>query len=119
LQVSLAGEIVVEGDGFYDYENKYLGLGAELKVPTELSNKDLEKMHELAIKAFRAAGCSGLARTDFFLTKKGLVLTEINTLPGFTPISMYPALFAASDVSYPKLIETLIARGLELGNEPR
>ena len=119
LQVSLAGEIVVEGDGFYDYENKYLGLGAELKVPTELSNKDLQKMHELAIKAFRAAGCSGLARTDFFLTKKGLVLTEINTLPGFTPISMYPALFAASGVSYPKLIETLIARGLELGNEPR
>lgn len=119
LQVSLPGEIVVPGDGFYDYENKYLGSGAELLVPTELEKKDLEKMHELAIGAFRAAGCSGLARTDFFLTKNGLVLTEINTLPGFTPISMYPALFAASGVSYPKLIETLIARGLELGSEPR
>jgi len=119
LQVSLPGEIVVSGDGFYDYENKYLGSGAELLVPTELGKKDLEKMQELAIRAFRAAGCSGLARTDFFLTKKGLVLTEINTLPGFTPISMYPALFAASGVSYPALIETLIARGLELGNDPR
>ena len=119
LQVSLAGEIVVAGDGFYDYDNKYLGSGAELKVPTELTKKELAQMHELAIKAFKAAGCSGLARTDFFLTKKGLVLTEINTLPGFTPISMYPALFAASGVKYADLIETLIARGIELGYEPR
>ena len=119
LLVSLPGEIVVDGDGFYDYQSKYLGASAELKVPTELSPKDLEKMRELAIKAFRAAGCSGLARTDFFLTKKLMVLTEINTLPGFTPISMYPALFAASGVSYPELIESLIARGLELGDEPR
>ena len=119
LQVSLAGEIVVPGDGFYDYDNKYLGSGAELKVPTELAKKELNQMQELAIRAFRAAGCSGLARTDFFLTKKGLVLTEINSLPGFTPISMYPALFAASGVKYEHLIETLIARGLELGDEPR
>ena len=119
LQVSLAGEIVVDGDGFYDYQNKYLGSGAELKVPTELSKQELLQMQQLARKAFRAAGCSGLARTDFFLTKKGLVLTEINTLPGFTPISMYPALFAASGLGYEDLIETLIARGLELGDEPR
>lgn len=119
LQVSLAGEIVVEGDGFYDYENKYLGSGAELRVPTELAEKDLKNMQELAIRAFKATGCSGLARTDFFLTKNGLVLTEINTLPGFTPISMYPALFAASGVSYQELVATLIARGLELGDEPR
>lgn len=76
-------------------------------------------MHELAIKAFRALGCSGLARTDFFLTDSGFVLTEVNTMPGFTPISMYPSLFAATGVSYGELVETLIATGLARGTDPR
>jgi D-alanine-D-alanine ligase len=119
LVVSLAGEIVVTGREFYDYEAKYLDGGAELKVPTELKAQELAEMHELAIAAFRALGCSGLARTDFFLTENGFLLTEVNTMPGFTPISMYASMFAVSGVSYPELVETLIQTGLAKGTDPR
>jgi len=76
-------------------------------------------MQDLAKKAFVALGCTGLARTDFFLTETGFVLTEVNTMPGFTPISMYPALWQASGIGYPELIETLIQNGLALGTQPR
>ena len=119
LAVSLPGEIIVHGRQFYDYEAKYLAGGAELLVPCELSKKELDSMQELAARAFRALGCSGLARTDFFLTKKGLVLTEVNTMPGFTPISMYPSLWAVSGLQYPELIQTLIDTGLQKGAKPR
>ena len=112
LRVSLAGEIIVTGRDFYDYEAKYLDDSAELKVPTELTKAELEKMQELAIAAFRSLGCSGLARVDFFLTSDGFVLTEVNTMPGFTPISMYPSLWQATSVSYPELVEQLIQTGL-------
>lgn len=119
LVVSVAGEIVVTGREFYDYEAKYLDGGADLLVPTVLSENELSQMQDLAIRAFRALGCSGLARTDFFLTQSGFVLTEVNTMPGFTPISMYPSLFAASGVSYTELIQTLIETGLAKGIDPR
>lgn len=119
LKVSLAGEIIVTTGDFYDYEAKYLGGGADLKVPTTLSAAELTDMQDLAKRAFTALGCTGLARTDFFLTESGFVLTEVNTMPGFTPISMYPALWQASGVSYQELIETLIQTGLALGTQPR
>jgi D-alanine-D-alanine ligase len=119
LQVSLAGEIVVTGREFYDYEAKYLDGGADLLVPTTLSEQELSEMHYLAKKAFRALGCSGLARTDFFLTSNGFVITEVNTMPGFTPISMYPSLWQATGVSYPELVDTLIQTGLSQGTQPR
>lgn len=109
---SKAGEIKVHGRDFYDYEAKYIDNSAELIVPVELSAAELSNLQELAIKAFRALGCSGLARADFFLTSEGFVITEINTMPGFTPISMYPSLWAASGIDYPKLVETLIQTGL-------
>lgn len=112
LQVSLAGEIKLNGSEFYDYQAKYIDDSAELLVPTNLSQEELKQMQQAAITAFRAIGCAGLARTDFFLTEQGFVITEINTMPGFTPISMYPSLLAASGVSYPELIETLIQTGL-------
>ena len=115
LKISLAGEILVTAREFYDYEAKYLEGGAELRVPTNLSAQELSEMHELAAKAFWALGCSGLARTDFFLTTAGFVLTEVNTMPGFTPISMYPALFQATGVSYQKLVGTLMETGLAKG----
>jgi D-alanine-D-alanine ligase len=79
----------------------------------------LEELQSLAIKAFEALGCQGLARTDFFLTDSGFVITEVNTMPGFTPISMYPALWQASGMSYRQLIEQLIQTGLSFGSEPR
>ena len=119
IVVSLAGEITVVGREFYDYEAKYLDGGAELKVPTELTATQLSEMQQLAIKAFQALGCQGLARTDFFLTDTGFVITEVNTMPGFTPISMYPALWQASGLSYSQLIEQLIQTGLGFGADPR
>lgn len=117
--VSLAGEIVVNGREFYDYEAKYLDGGAELRVPTELTDAELSEMQALAIRAFEALGCQGLARTDFFLTEEGFVITEVNTMPGFTPISMYPALWQASGISYSMLVEQLIQTGISLGADPR
>lgn len=117
--VSMAGEIVVHGREFYDYEAKYLDGGAELLVPTTLSAAELAHMQELAVKAFHALGCQGLARTDFFLTADGFVITEVNTMPGFTPISMYPSLWQASGLPYPVLVEQLIQTGLSQGADPR
>jgi D-alanine-D-alanine ligase len=105
-------EIKVHGRDFYDYEAKYIDNSAELIVPVELTGAELKTLQDLAIKAFRALGCSGLARADFFLTSQGFVITEINTMPGFTPISMYPSLWAASGIDYPQLVETLIQTGL-------
>jgi D-alanine-D-alanine ligase len=111
LQVSKAGEILVTGRPFYDYEAKYLGAGAELVIPAKLTAKDASALVKAATAAFRALGCKGLARTDFFLTKKGWVITEVNTMPGFTPISMYPLLFEASGINYQELVEILIQNG--------
>jgi D-alanine-D-alanine ligase len=112
LKVSLAGEIKMHGREFYDYEAKYIDDSAELIVPTRLTDAELQQMQSEAIRAFQSLGCSGLARTDFFLTEKGFVITELNTMPGFTPISMYPSLFAATGISYQELVETLIQTGL-------
>lgn len=119
-RVSLAGEIVVHGRDFYDYEAKYLDSGAaELRIPVELAEHELHQMQAMARKAFDALGCSGLARTDFFLTDAGFVLTEVNTMPGFTPISMYPKLWQASGLEYPDLISELIELAFEAGATPR
>jgi len=112
LRVSKAGEIRVHGRDFYDYEAKYIDDSAELIVPTSLSESELSQMQNLAVRAFRAIGCSGLARVDFFLTTDGFFITELNTMPGFTPISMYPALWKVSGIDYPELVETLIQSGL-------
>lgn len=119
-RVSLAGEIVVHGRDFYDYEAKYLdAAAAELRVPVELAPHELHQMQALARKAFDALGCAGLARTDFFLTEQGFVLTEVNTMPGFTPISMYPKLWQSSGLGYSELITELIDLALEAGVSPR
>lgn len=107
-RVSVAGEIVVSGRDFYDYEAKYLSSTSQLIVPAELNLDQLQEMQSIARKAFDALGCSGLARTDFFLTDSGFFLTEINTMPGFTSVSMYPKLWQASGLSYSELIQELI-----------
>jgi D-alanine-D-alanine ligase len=113
-QASLPGEIV-PGKEFYDYTAKYLDEGSELIIPAKLTKAETKKMQELAIRGFKAVDCSGLARVDFLMdpeTRK-IYINEINTMPGFTSISMYPKLWAASGLSYPKLIERLIELGLE------
>jgi D-alanine-D-alanine ligase len=112
---SIAGEIVPRGHAFYDYEAKYLDEhGAELIVPADLPPATLDEIRRLAVAAFRAIDAAGMARVDFFLMPGGeLYLNEINTIPGFTSISMYPRLWEASGVSYPALVDRLIDLALE------
>jgi D-alanine-D-alanine ligase len=113
-RVSLAGEIVMTGHEFYDFEAKYLdGSGADVVCPTNLTDAELASIRDLAARAFDAIGGSGLARADFFLTEAGFVINELNTMPGFTPISMFPKCWLASGMSYPELIDELITLGLE------
>jgi len=108
-RASVAGEIVVTGREFYDFEAKYLDApGINLVCPAELTDEELREMSRMAITAFEAIGAEGLARVDFFLTADGFVVNEINTMPGFTPISMFPKCWIASGVSYRELITHLI-----------
>jgi D-alanine-D-alanine ligase len=116
---SVVGE-VVPGKEFYDYEAKYLSEGSDLIIPAKLTKTQTKQVQQMAIAAFRACDCSGLARVDFLMEptlnsgKAGRIyLNEINTLPGFTSISMYPKLWAASGVEYPELIDRLISLALE------
>lgn len=108
LLTSAAGEITVGGGGIYDYRAKYLSDAAQLTVPAALTPEQLATAQQLAKKAFKTLGCAGLARVDFFLTDEGWVLSEVNTMPGFTPISMYPKLWKDSGIDYPELIAKLI-----------
>jgi len=113
LMVSKPGEIVPTGRySFYSYEAKYLDEhGAEINVPADLSDGVREEVRKLSAEAFRALGCEGMARIDFFLCEDGkLLINEVNTLPGFTNISMYPKTLEASGVSYPELVDRLIRR---------
>lgn len=113
-RVSVAGEIVMTGREFYDFDAKYRDApGIELVCPAELQPAELEQMQRIAARAFDAIGGRGLARVDFFFTGTEFVVNEINTMPGFTPISMFPACWQASGVSYPELITELIELGLE------
>ena len=113
-QASIAGEIV-PGAEFYDYAAKYLDEGSKLLIPAKLNKAQMKKVQELAIAAFQAVDCSGLARVDFLMEPRSgkLYVNEINTMPGFTAISMYPKLWAASGVQYTELITRLIELALE------
>jgi D-alanine-D-alanine ligase len=118
--VSLPGEIVPQTAEFYDYKAKYLDdNGARLIIPAELSGERASEIQQLAIRAFQAIDGSGLARVDFFLERKTerLIVNEINTLPGFTSISMYPKLWEASGISYNELIDRLIELAFERHRE--
>ena len=111
---SVPGEIVPMKE-FYDYNAKYLDEGSELIIPAKLTKAETKKIQELAIHAFKAVDCSGLARVDFLMdpgTRK-IFVNEINTMPGFTAISMYPKLWAASGLEYPDLIDKLIQLAIE------
>lgn len=113
---SVAGEIVPRGEHeFYDYEAKYLDeRGAELLIPADVPGDVLSELQRLAVAAFQAIDCAGMARVDFFLTGEGrVVLNEVNTIPGFTTISMYPKLWEASGVPYPDLVDRLIELAIE------
>ncbi len=112
-QVSGVGEIEPRAE-FYDYRTKYIDDCAKLIIPADLPNRIVEEIQEITLKAFRAIDCNGLARVDFLVSQDGSVwLNEINTMPGFTPISMYPKLWEAAGIGYKELIHKLVELALD------
>jgi D-alanine-D-alanine ligase len=113
-EASLPGEIVVGGGHeFYDFAAKYLpDEGTDLVVPADLPDDVVRQVQDLSVRAFEALACEGLARVDFFLTPTGLVVNEVNTMPGFTPVSMFPLMWRASGLDYPALVERLVETAL-------
>lgn len=110
---SVCGEII-PGNDFYDYSAKYIQNDTRLEIPARLPAEISERVRQTAVEAFRVLGCRGMARADFFVDEKGEVLfNELNTIPGFTQISMYPKLFAASGLPYPELLDRLVSLGME------
>lgn len=111
---SCCGEIVSHAD-FYDYKAKYISDSAELRIPAQISEKAEKKLRNAAVKIYKALGCKGLSRADFFVTYTDdeVVFNEINTLPGFTSISMYPKLFDHSGIPYTELIDQIIEWTME------
>lgn len=119
-QASVPGEIIPSRE-FYDYEAKYLDGGSQLLIPARLTDREADTIRELAIRAFRAIDGAGMARVDFLMARRTgeVVVNEINTIPGFTTISMYPKLWEASGLPYPALLDRLIELALERHDDKR
>ena len=117
---SVSGEIVA-GREFYDYADKYVDNVSQLVIPAKLPKEKTDEIRRIALAAFKAVGASGFARVDFFLERgtNRLYLNEINTIPGFTNISMYPKLWEATELKYPRLIERLLSLGIERAKSRR
>ncbi|GAA3037242.1 D-alanine--D-alanine ligase family protein [Gordonia defluvii] len=118
-EASLPGEIL-PGSEFYDYDDKYVTGNAALQIPAKLPDSAVDEVRELAIRCYRALRCQGLARVDFFYEEsyrdgpgRGWLLNEVNTIPGFTPASMYPKMWAATGLAYSDLIDRLVALAIE------
>ena len=111
---SIGGEIVPCND-FYDYEAKYVNPSSELHIPARLPKEKIDEVRTAACNAYKSLGCSGLARVDFFVRHNdgNVMLNEPNTIPGFTSISMYPKMFAASGIPYSELIDRLLTLAME------
>ena len=112
---SIPGEVIHSSKyEFYSYKAKYIDeKGAKLIIPADISKNTTKKIQELAIKVFKTLNCEGMARVDFFLVKNKIIVNELNTLPGFTKISMYPKLWEATGISYSKLLDFLINFAIE------
>ena len=120
-KASLPGEVISQHE-FYSYEAKYIDeKGAVLEIPAKLSLEQIKRVQDLAVRVFKTLACEGLGRVDFFLKENGdFIVNEINTIPGFTKISMYPKLWEASGISYSQLIDQLLQLALERsGKEKR
>lgn len=118
VTASVVGEIIIDSKfEFYDFEAKYLDGATTVKIPADIPQVAAQEIREKAVQAFKALGCSGLARCDFFYTNNGeVIINEINTMPGFTGTSMYPKLMSASGVDYKSLISELIDTALKRTN---
>jgi D-alanine-D-alanine ligase len=118
VEASLPAEIRISADGpeWYDFEAKYLDEVAELDIPAKLDDVVVERLRAMAVTAFRALDCQGLARVDFFVTADGtLIINELNTMPGFTPTSAYPKMWSVTGVDYPTLLSTLVDTAIARG----
>jgi len=117
-EASVPGEIIPVNE-FYDYEAKYVKEGSEIVIPAKLSRAQARRVKDLALRAFRAVDCAGMARVDFLLDRPSgkLFVNEVNTIPGFTPISMYPKMWEASGLPYPELLDRLIQLAFERQQE--
>ena len=113
-RASVPGEIVPSAE-FYDYADKYVDDGSQSLIPAPLTEAQTAEVQAMSIQAFTAMRCEGLARVDFFFEEagRGFLLNEVNTLPGFTPISMYPKLWLHSGSTYPEIIDELVRLALE------
>jgi D-alanine-D-alanine ligase len=113
-RASVVGEVKPAGE-FYDYDSKYIDEGTQLIIPADLPDEVSQEVQRIALHAFKAVDAAGMARVDFFVSKKEnkIYLSEINTIPGFTSTSMYPRLWEASGIPYPELIDRLIQLALE------
>ena len=113
-EASLPGEIIPGGD-FYDFDDKYVDDGCTLLAPAPLSESEVKRVRKLAVEAYRCLGCEGRARVDLFLERRSndLWVNEVNTIPGFTSISMYPRLWGLSGLEYPALLDELIRLAFE------
>jgi D-alanine-D-alanine ligase len=116
-EASTPGEIVIRMGDWYDYEAKYTDGGMELVVPARTPH--LEEVRRLAMEVFQIVGCSGMARVDFFVTDEGVLVNELNTIPGFTATSVYAKLWEASGVPYAELLDRLLKLALERHEEER
>jgi D-alanine-D-alanine ligase len=113
------GEISLVSADWYDYEAKYEPGGMELVIPAGIPDAQREEVRRLAVEAFKLVGCSGMARVDFFVENDGVLVNELNTIPGFTATSVYAKLFEASGVPYVELLDRLLALALERHEEER
>jgi D-alanine-D-alanine ligase len=113
-RASVPGEILPTHE-FYDYEDKYLDGAAEWSIPADLPDEVTDRIRSLAVEAFTTLRCDGMARVDFFYAPASgqVLINEVNTIPGFTPISMYPKMWEASGLAYPELIDELVRLALE------
>jgi D-alanine-D-alanine ligase len=105
--------------GWYDYEAKYTPGGMQLIVPARISSQARDRVRELAVAAFKEAGCAGLARVDFFIEGESVLINELNTIPGFTETSVYSSLFEASGMPYPEQLERLVTLAIERHDSER
>jgi D-alanine-D-alanine ligase len=117
---SLPGEVIPNHE-FYSYEAKYLDEnGAKFEIPAKLPEQTIKNIQEISVKSFKLLGCEGMARVDGFLKENGeFILSEINTIPGFTSISMYPKLWEASGITQSELIDKLIQLAMERFNREK